>query len=439
MRFEVNALPKRSVTIGRTGENKYTVVEFDVSAWLTEYAGAEIAVIYRRPDDVVYPVRTQMSDNAIVSWSITDTDVAVAGYGEVELRVMLGEMIGTSGRMSVKVKPSLKAGEYPESPGKDWIERALTQIGTAERSTLAASVTAQRCAEQAGVSEQQATVASEMAKASADLAEAAGVTAQQASQSAQASAEQAAEAALGMFPQVRNTFAGALKGEASGTSIVLDDVSAVEHTVTVKLRSKNLIPFPYLFGGAGTSNTFNGITFTIHENGSISRVGTATSFISYNIWAAESQDALPLVDGVRYVVNKECILWYLNENGETKYAYGASVLWKAGYTAKAFYTQIESGKTVNDVIYPQLEIGASSTSQTEHTLHVPAHTEVVVICGDQTAVTTVDKGAELVSVAPDMSVSVNLTGVVMDVQYNRDIGKALQKLETAIISLGGSL
>ena len=322
-------------------------------------------------------------------------------------------------------------GETPALAGKDWIDAALRKIDGAEKSTQEASGIAKQSAE-------QASLCNQAAKISAEVAESAKQATQQAASAAVEAAERAENVASGILPFVCNSFAGALKGQASGvSSVALNDVSSVEHTVSVKLASKNMIPFPYYFGGAGKSTTANGITFTIREDGGISRVGTATAFISYTILATGVE--LPLIAGKRYVVSKGCILNYLDENGESKYAFGSSVLWKEGYRVRTFYTQINEGQTVDDVIYPQLELGPSGTSQTDYSRHIPQDTEVVVTCGDQRVTTTLGAGAELVSASPDMSISVDHEGVVLEVQYNRDIGLALDELKTAIISLGGVL
>ena len=81
---------------------------------------------------------------------------------------------------------------------------------------------------------------------------------------------------------VNDYFANALKGTASGVSVRLDDVSPIEHTLGVKVSSKNLIPYPYPVQGS----TINGITYTNNADGSVTAVGTATAASIYAPYTA---------------------------------------------------------------------------------------------------------------------------------------------------------
>ncbi len=72
---------------------------------------------------------------------------------------------------------------------------------------------------------------------------------------------------------VKNLFANAIKGNLSGAVVFADDVSPVEHEMTVKARGANLISFPYY----NKSGVINGITYTINDDGSITAKGTATA------------------------------------------------------------------------------------------------------------------------------------------------------------------
>lgn len=71
--------------------------------------------------------------------------------------------------------------------------------------------------------------------------------------------------------EIRNSYANAIKGAVSGEIVRVDDVSPLEHDVKVKVRGKNLIPFPYV---GGESKVANGITFTRLEDGGIHIDGT---------------------------------------------------------------------------------------------------------------------------------------------------------------------
>ena len=64
----------------------------------------------------------------------------------------------------------------------------------------------------------------------------------------------------------------ALQGTTSGSAILIDDVSPVTHEMGVKVRGKNLIPYPYI----NSTQTIKGITFTVNSDGTITANGTAT-------------------------------------------------------------------------------------------------------------------------------------------------------------------
>jgi hypothetical protein len=57
----------------------------------------------------------------------------------------------------------------------------------------------------------------------------------------------------------------------------------------------------------------------------------------------------------------------------------------------------------------------------------------------ETVTTTIAEGAELTSIAPNMTIATDTEGVVIDCSYNRDINIAFERLTQAIISAGGNV
>ena len=95
--------------IGKTGENAFRTFSFDVSDWVAEYPRGEITGVYRRPDDAVYPVKIHVKKGT-AHWTVTATDLAIAGSGEMELRITDGDVIGKSMRFPCIVSEALCAG-----------------------------------------------------------------------------------------------------------------------------------------------------------------------------------------------------------------------------------------------------------------------------------------------------------------------------------------
>ena len=93
-----------------------------------------------------------------------------------------------------------------------------------------------------------------------------------------------AKAVANIIGDIDATFANALKGTASGSVLALNDVSPAEHTMEVKVRGKNLIPYPYAY----TTQTINGITFTDNGDGTITANGTATSLAIFRLVSGDT-------------------------------------------------------------------------------------------------------------------------------------------------------
>lgn len=162
-----------------------------------------------------------------------------------------------------------------------------------------------------------------------------------------------------------NTFANALKGSKSGSAILIDDVSPVTHEMGVKIRGKNLIPYPYF----NTTITNNGITFTDNGDGTITANGTAT-------------DTAFFVLNPKLTLPKDtyCVSDSLNRDD----AYVRFDFYKGSFTidetTASCEIRINNGATLNNVLFkPQLEPGTTSTS---YTPYVPDLTAVKVSrCG----------------------------------------------------------
>ena len=83
--------------------------------------------------------------------------------------------------------------------------------------------------------------------------------------------------------KTNNTFANALKGKARGQYITLDDISPIEHNLSVKIESRNMIPYPYPYPLSQSTFTRDGITFTVFDDGSILINGTAASTLKLQL------------------------------------------------------------------------------------------------------------------------------------------------------------
>lgn len=147
-----------------------------------------------------------------------------------------------------------------------------------------------------------------------------------------------------------------LKGSKTDTAILLDDVSPVTHNMGVKVRRNNLIPYPY----RDTTKTGNGITFTDNGDGSITITGTATANAYFALCTIDFGDKPINAISVDYATNG---------------IYTASKRIYYNQNTKSTDITILSGSTVDETIYPQIELGTTATA---YTPYIPDLTAVKV-------------------------------------------------------------
>lgn len=132
MSIDLANVPHVPIQIGVAGENSFRTITFDASKWGADYPDATYTVVYRRSDGYLYPVLVNASADAIV-WSPTETDTAVSGNGQLEVRLLDGETIGKTIIMQTYVAPSLSGDESePSTPAPDWVNDVADDADRAE-------------------------------------------------------------------------------------------------------------------------------------------------------------------------------------------------------------------------------------------------------------------------------------------------------------------
>lgn len=205
-------------------------------------------------------------------------------------------------------------------------------------------------------------------------------------------AEQAAdEAAEAHAAQVRRTYQPAWKRTAGGcpvsvadaaeetdlSSLVLKGRTVVSGTPspdapvtitgvkpqTVAVTGKNLIP------PKAASETTNGVTCTVNNDGSLTLNGTATATTFFNFpYIKIIPGFYTLSAGVKLADNVNLILRKRTPEKQLIYVYSGSVsnakTELIGYSGEVrVYVEVRSGTTVSNLtIYPQLEVGSEPTA-----------------------------------------------------------------------------
>ncbi len=172
-----------------------------------------------------------------------------------------------------------------------------------------------------------------------------------------------AEALKAERTYANNSFSGALRGSASGEAVRLTDVSPLEHTLTVKLKSKNLLPFPYFH----SSMLQAGITYTVNSDGTITANGTATGRSEFVLSANKSDWA-----SGNYVLSgcpsggsaDTYSLQTINGFSDT----GSGLQKNDTAEFARISIIIKKGTTVSNLVFkPQLELGTTPTAYTPYT------------------------------------------------------------------------
>lgn len=204
-------------------------------------------------------------------------------------------------------------------------------------------------------------------------------------------------------------------------------------TVTVRRCGKNLLPFPY----ASAEQTYNGVTFTPNEDGSVTVNGTATgdgiSFMLVNTGPGGRQ-LLPA--GTYFMSCPELatadlyMSVFFYEDNETAAFTGTSGKNKAFTLDKpqyyGAYFRIYGGVTVENLtLHPQLERGVAATAYEKYTGTTAMPDESGNVTG-------------LPSAAPTMTLLADTAGVAIECEYNRDSNAVYAELLAKIAALSGT-
>jgi hypothetical protein len=175
-----------AVPLGVQGDNESLVYTADVSDWLEVWPLGVIALVLQAPDgSEAYMGDTSLDrETGVVSWTITEFDTSVVGYGKGELRIVSGDVVKKSWRFATYIRPSVLAtAADPPAPTPEWISDLLEAASDVYMAVDAAT----RAETAAGNAEGSATAAS----GSAGAAEAAKIAAEGFADDAEESAQDA--------------------------------------------------------------------------------------------------------------------------------------------------------------------------------------------------------------------------------------------------------
>ena len=168
--------------------------------------------------------------------------------------------------------------------------------------------------------------------------------------------------------------------------------------VTLKRYGKNLLPYPY----NNTTKTTNGITFTDNGDGSVTISGTASD----NAYFYLQRNA----DYGTQQINA------IDKNSANNGVYTASSRIYYNAVNKTVTININPGTTLNETVYPQVELGVKAT---DYEAYLPP-TEYTP--SSDGTVTGVSADSE------DITLMTDTAGVAVNAEYNKDINKVISEL-----------
>jgi len=238
-----------------------------------------------------------------------------------------------------------------------------------------------------------------------------------------------------------------VEGRAIGEVVRVDDVSPNEHNVKVRVFNKNLIPYPF----SNTTKTEYGITFTDNGDGTITVNGTAEKNSDFVLINTGKNFTIPkgeyFVSGS--IENVELRV-YANKGTTTNIVVSDSGdgalfdLTNVEYDYVCAYIRVLAGATLNNVVLkPQLEIGTETKGYVPYVNLVDLTVKRYGVDEKdnlQTYKTDSNGYCSIISLSPTMTVKAE--GVMVEVEYNKDINVVLGDIDTAldsIISIQNSL
>lgn len=127
----INAIPNKTIVIGRQGENLVRTVRFPIECY-SVFGEGEFSLVHRRPtDDAAYPCVTT-KDEDYLYWNITNADVQYSGNGSLQLTYTVGDHIAKSDVYITNTLKSLSQTENPPEAWKAWVDQINESVSNLE-------------------------------------------------------------------------------------------------------------------------------------------------------------------------------------------------------------------------------------------------------------------------------------------------------------------
>lgn len=249
-----------------------------------------------------------------------------------------------------------------------------------------------------------------------------------------------------------NNFANALKGKKTGSAIYIDDISPLEHHMNVKISGVS-DPASVTVSKYG-KNLFNKkilefaddnkLTKTINDDGTYKLSGAITKqsysyygkkpfFIPKNtkVTISSRYDVIPANDeynlGLVLYDKDSNILLHGNSLKHGQHM-TATLTVDCAYVAIVY--RCAGASVGDDITFDNIELQLELGDGTDYEDYIEAVSYTVSSSG------TVDN---VINSSPDVTLIADNNAALIDAEYNRDINKAFEELQNAILSQGGNV
>lgn len=116
---------RQTIVLGRQMENNYRTFTFDCSGFGVEVSS--VTLVHQRHGDVAPYIVDTVNDNAL-TWTVTNTDTALAGYGQAEIRVTFTDGLAKSVTFNTLVIKSITGDTVVPDPLQSWYDAMIEYI-----------------------------------------------------------------------------------------------------------------------------------------------------------------------------------------------------------------------------------------------------------------------------------------------------------------------
>lgn len=230
--------------------------------------------------------------------------------------------------------------------------------------------------------------------------------------------------------------ANALKGNVIGQNMLLTDVSPIEHTLDVKVKSKNLVKSAVYPINSPANDGLANVTTQTLEVGKTYTISWDTQDTGARYWVT-------LYSKYRETISGETSGTCDGKKHFLTFKITGKPTGNGGMAIQSSNGDPSGIQSVSNFMMEEGEVATEYTQYIDDVSSIPV--EVVNSEGQIEEFVSDSKGivGEVMSHYPEMGIATKRDGTVLDVKYNKDINKAFYELEekvtNAIISLGGNV